>query len=436
MKKNNFSFKLLNHASFLLSSGGTRLLFDPWYEGTCFRGGWGLRYDNPDALTDAATATHLWISHYHGDHLHLPTLRRLASSNPGLHVFANVSDNFEMVTPLRAAGFTQVHPLSERRRVRVDEDLFITRYPCTGIDNFLVIETAGVKIMNFNDCNLPVSSIRSLVRRIGRIDLLFTNFNHAYKLLEPADAATVKTRLAGRFKRILDAVRPVRAVPFASMHRYLSPDSQDQNGKMLTSEDLSAADERVLSLGFGDICEWTAGEELRILRRRPALEPSPGILKTYTNSVSEPELRRALEEYLDHLRGYFGPLCACVPTLRIRIKDWAEGGLEADLGRASSTRLTTGPYHIASHSSTILDWCSKPYGTDALFVGADFEILDADTKAVRRMILAGDLYDNRMTPLHVVRMLLRRSGWSFLWNRREEILGVLRQASFRVGGRT
>lgn len=436
MKKNKFSFKLLNHASFLLSSGGTRLLFDPWYEGVCFRGGWGLRYDNPEALTDAATATHLWISHYHGDHLHLPTLHRLASAAPGIRVYANVSDNFEMVTPLRAAGFTQVHPLAERQRTRVDEDFFITRYPCTGIDNFLVIETAGVRIMNFNDCNLPVSSIRSLVRKTGPIDLLFTNFNHAYKLLEPADAGTVKAQLAGRFLRILEAVRPVRVVPFASMHRYLSPDSQDQNDKMLSSGDLSAADDRVLSLGFGDVCEWVQGEQPRVERRRPAIAPSPGILKSYGQSVTEPELRPSLEAYLDHLRGHFGPLCVCVPQLRIRIKDWESGGLAVDLGRARATPLVTGPYHIATHSTTILDWCSKPYGTDALFVGADFEILDADTKAVRRMLLAGDLYDNRMTPLHVARMILRRSGWSFLWNRREEISGVVRQTSFRVGGRT
>lgn len=87
--------------------------------------------------------THLWVSHYHGDHLHLPTLRRIASANPRMEVYANVSDNFEMVTPLRAAGFVRIHPLSERRRTRVEEDLYLTRYPCTGIDNCLLIEAAG-----------------------------------------------------------------------------------------------------------------------------------------------------------------------------------------------------------------------------------------------------------------------------------------------------
>ena len=60
----------LNHASMLVEVGTMRLLFDPWLEGTAFSGGWGLRYDNPDAIDLAASATHLWISHWHSDHLH------------------------------------------------------------------------------------------------------------------------------------------------------------------------------------------------------------------------------------------------------------------------------------------------------------------------------------------------------------------------------
>ena len=87
----------LNHASLLVEVGGVRMLFDPWLEGTAFSGGWGLRYDNPEATRIAATATHLWISHWHSDHLHAPTLAKIAQLNPEMVVLANVSANFSMV---------------------------------------------------------------------------------------------------------------------------------------------------------------------------------------------------------------------------------------------------------------------------------------------------------------------------------------------------
>ena len=45
----SLSIKLLNHASCLMEMGEVSLLSDPWFSGTCFRGGWGLQYLNPDA---------------------------------------------------------------------------------------------------------------------------------------------------------------------------------------------------------------------------------------------------------------------------------------------------------------------------------------------------------------------------------------------------
>ena len=58
------------------------LLSDPWFDGTCFDGGWGLRFRYSDALSRARMATHVWISHPHSDHLHVPTLRQVARAMP------------------------------------------------------------------------------------------------------------------------------------------------------------------------------------------------------------------------------------------------------------------------------------------------------------------------------------------------------------------
>ena len=45
-----------------------------------FKNGWGLRYKNDNAVNEAVNATHMWISHFHNDHLHFPTLKEIFSS--------------------------------------------------------------------------------------------------------------------------------------------------------------------------------------------------------------------------------------------------------------------------------------------------------------------------------------------------------------------
>ncbi len=86
---------LLNHASVLIEVGQVKLLTDPWFWGNCFENGWGLKYDNENALELAKQATHLWISHFHADHFRTPTLRKLVEVNLNIIVFGNRSLNFQ-----------------------------------------------------------------------------------------------------------------------------------------------------------------------------------------------------------------------------------------------------------------------------------------------------------------------------------------------------
>ena len=188
----------LNHASLLVEVGQVRILFDPWLEGTAFSGGWGLRYDNPEAFDLGATATHLWISHWHSDHLHAPSLAKLAERNPDMVVLANVSANFSMIDRMESFDFRDVRPLGEREPFDLDDETTCCRYPTAGIDNMLHIRSGSWALLNYNDCNLPAKAIRSLRRHIGPLDILFTNYNHAGKLFDIVDDEAME-QLAGCF---------------------------------------------------------------------------------------------------------------------------------------------------------------------------------------------------------------------------------------------
>ncbi|HQX07121.1 MAG TPA: MBL fold metallo-hydrolase, partial [Zoogloea sp.] len=66
----------MNHSCIVLESPGTRVLCDPWFEGTAFNDGWRLLVEHSHRI-DEIPCDYIWLSHEHPDHFSIPTLRRL-----------------------------------------------------------------------------------------------------------------------------------------------------------------------------------------------------------------------------------------------------------------------------------------------------------------------------------------------------------------------
>jgi hypothetical protein len=94
------------------------------------------------------------------------------------------------------------------------------------------------------------------------------------------------------------------------------------------------------------------------------------------------------------------------------------------LGRETEAPAGVAP-DIECHSSVAHGWFTKPYGTDSLAVGAHFRILSRRKTRLVLHLAAGLLVENKLDPKSLLSMLASRSGAAFLWNRREEILGIL-----------
>jgi hypothetical protein len=425
------TIELLNHASILLSEGTVSMLTDPWYSGTAFRGAWGLRFDNPTALARAQTATHLWISHFHSDHFHLPTLRALAATRPDLVALANDSANFSLEGPLRAVGFREVRTLPERSAHHLTPGWEVTRFPATGIDNMLVVRVAGLTILNFNDCNLPVRAIRALVRRIGAVEILLINYNHAGKLFGRPSPAAVKEGQLRRFGTAVEAVCPRWVVPFASAHYYRAPASAEQNLSLLDAEELAGAAPGVVPLRVGDGAAFGRGVEPLRSMRRPALEPvSPQAIR-HDTSLPWEELVAAAERYRIRIGRGFGPLVRWVDRLALHVDDHHRV-LVMELARGVWEGAAGTPVDASAHSRSLATWFDKAYGTDDFFVGGDFSMPEGEAVALERLKLLGLLIENRLSPRDIAMMLLSPSGWRFFLNRREEILAILLARKIRA----
>lgn len=431
MAKSKISLKLLNHASVYLDLGEVRLLTDPWYSGTCFKGGWGLRFHNPGVWEDAAKATHLWISHFHGDHLHLPTLKELFQKNPDIQVLSNLSANFDMTEPFRAVGFKNIIDLRERKPLFLSRDIKVIRYPATGIDNMLLLQGKGWNILNFNDCNMPREAIQKILKKSGPVDIALINFNYANKLIDRPSDEEIQKNLKDRFSAILQAIEPALAIPFASMHYYKPKCSWDQNRSMLKASDLEGLDPRVLALNFGDEL-ILKNREHEIKKLIPPLTEVSFEEKQHKDSPDWPTLLNDAETFRKKIRAQFFGACGWLPPLVIRAAD-LEKNILFDLSK-KITETTQAP-HIQAPSGALRDWFAKPYGTDAFFVGADFEVLRPDIRPIQKLILAGDLMDHGLTPKGILGMLIRIKGFGFFWNRREEIWAILRSRRFVVGNR-
>ncbi len=417
----------INHASVLIELGDIRLLSDPWYFGECFESGWGLRFNNGRALELAASATHMWISHFHGDHFHVPTLKRVLEVNPDVVVYGNHSFNFQLDVALERIGFRNVVRFDERTPVQLSDDVEITRYPTTGIDNMLLIRSTQGTILNYNDCNIPPRSRRMLRRKFGHIDVFLTNFNHAGKLLIypfPGDEEVIR-RIKRAFRNNYMFFEPAHVFPFASYHYYKAPESFHQNSAMITSaEDLATIDERILRIEVGDVFSYTRSTGHTELEKQP-VKGNELVKLARASGNSFVELQDAGQTYAKQLKRQYGVFARLLPKFYIHVADLditALFTIKDGLVEVDDPSIVP---HITAHSAAIFKWFDKVYGTDSLVVGAHFEISHENKIPLKWQIVFGLLIDNRLDLRSLVRMCFTAEGLRFLFNRREEILGIL-----------
>lgn len=433
-----WSIRLLNHASVIIKYKEFSLLCDPWFEGTAFDDGWGLQYINPNAWQEAYNCSHLWVSHFHSDHLHIPTLRKISQTNPNLIVFSNPSANLNTQNPLVRVGFRNFIPLTERKRTAVFEDVSLTRFPTTGIDNMLSIRLGDFTILNYNDCNIPERAIRKLIKTIGPVDVLLINFNHAGKLIQVRTDHEIKEFQRRLFQQAVQTIQPRYVIPFASMHYYRSPYSQDQNASLLSLKEISSAASNAIPLALGGKVVFQAGgRPPKVDAFSSEIRPEARPPHIYKESHEWHEIVQHAERFCVKIRREYLGLTFWMPKVVIWVEDCGKGlilDFRRSLVRGSSF---VGPHeaHICSHSEALIHWFSQPAGSINFQVGAHYKITSKERRPIILLLLVAGLMDNALGPRKMLKMLFEGVGWIFLFNRREEIWAVLRQRRIGIESR-
>jgi nitrite reductase/ring-hydroxylating ferredoxin subunit len=166
------SLELLAHASFVLRSGQTNVLFDPWFVGDAYWGSWTLWPKNEVSKEQISNITHVVVTHAHPDHFNLESLDKLNRSVAFLF-----PDFLSGIIPktLSKMGFTNIKPVAWETKVDLGSEVSLAflRPNTVWEDSSVLVRVKDWVWLNQNDAGAPLAD--NLVPH--NIDLLSSSFD-------------------------------------------------------------------------------------------------------------------------------------------------------------------------------------------------------------------------------------------------------------------
>lgn len=396
--------RFINHASFVCEYEGIRLISDPWLYGTAFNDGWDLVCKSPIGAAELAGMTHIWYSHEHPDHFSPRVLSDMpAEKRRAVTVLYRKTRDAKVIGFCRKLGF-QVRELEDGVPVELAPGLRVTSQSVPLFDSWLLVEARDTRLLNLNDTVVQSpAELARLARRIGRLDVLFTQFSYAAWRGNRGD---VELRRADAKKKLdivcaqVRALAPRFTVPFASLsffsHEENSFTSDSVNHPWDVLEPIAACGSTPVLLYPGD--SWTVGEshenepaaeryraDYAELPRRPLHKSAP---------VPFEALAAAAQSYIQRIRGAntgwllellrrnpvlptLRPLDVRLWDLEIDVRFSFERGLERVAGRDPG-------YDLRMGSDSLAFVFRQAWGIDTLTVNGRFS---ADPEGLKRLVL-------------------------------------------------
>jgi Beta-lactamase superfamily domain len=143
------------------------LLTDPWLVGSVYWRSWWLQhYPSAEEIDWLARTAHVYVTHEHPDHFHMPSIRRLGAG-PTYLFPALAERGFLGYLSERGYHAAAAPPL---RWLPLGEDVSMLSIPVWNDDSLLLIATPNALIRNLNDAKPLPPVLRALRRVADRID--------------------------------------------------------------------------------------------------------------------------------------------------------------------------------------------------------------------------------------------------------------------------
>lgn len=213
------------HSCVLVTTSDATLLFDPWLFGPCYKGQWFL-FPRPVGAERVLNADHVLLTHGHEDHMHRPSLERIAKSAT---VWFPYQWRAGIAGYMKHIGFEQVKEAVTMRTHKLGPNTAIT-YLAYSLESIVIIEADGQVIVNINDAlnsnheNVVMMFLRVLKKHWPHIDILISGFSGAgyfpnqvrYPGKDDAEVGRVREQyFAHNLCKYVDRLKPELVMPFA-----------------------------------------------------------------------------------------------------------------------------------------------------------------------------------------------------------------------------
>jgi hypothetical protein len=259
--------RFLGHAGYVVERGPLSLVVDPWLDGSAFDNGWDQVV--PSARFDVQRVTHLWFSHEHPDHFSIPTIKSIPPERRAdITVLFQETADKRVVEFLRKSGFGHVVEVSSGQRFDLGGGATLTTVPAKDGDSCHLLDLAGFRILNLNDCFYSsMAEVEDVLRAVGvapgTVDLLATQFSYANWVGNPREPERRRHAALRKLEHLAmeaRAVQPRFVMPFASFVYF----SHEENAYLNDSVNLpSRAVARVRELGLPPVL-LRPGDELEL----------------------------------------------------------------------------------------------------------------------------------------------------------------------------
>lgn len=244
-------FTILSHAGLLAEHNGVRIVCDPWLVGSCYWRSW-WNFPEPDpTLIESLDPQFIYLTHLHWDHFHGPSLKKLFS--PRTTILVPKVATRRMVQDLNWLGFEDVVEIPHGGVCRLGPDFELRSYQFgLTVDSAAIISGGGYTLFNCNDAKFFGLPLRQVLEAYPKIDFFLRSHSSAspvplcvedHARLLPPDNGNYDS--ADQFARCAIFTGARYAIPFASNHCFLHPETRHFNATATTPD---AARRRYASL--------------------------------------------------------------------------------------------------------------------------------------------------------------------------------------------
>lgn len=231
----------VNHAGFVYDDGFARLICDPWLFGTAFDNGWSLLAESKFEKTDWYGITHVWISHEHPDHFHIPSLKSIPDElKKTIKILYQKTTDKRVVEYFTNAGFVNVIELNDEwfRLSQITKILCLPVRNETNDDSALIFNTNNFITCNFNDCKFDSGDDQvRFLKLVPKVDLLLLQFSYASWAGNPNDVEKKNSMGDAAAELMMRNIRffsPKYTIPCASYVWFSNSENFHQNSGLYT----------------------------------------------------------------------------------------------------------------------------------------------------------------------------------------------------------